>query len=183
MEYGAHGSPELASRIKDLLAPVSITLDTNRGLDHGTWTVLHHVFPSADIPVVQLSIDRTKPPQFHYDVGRMLSPLREEAILIIGSGNVVHNLSAYQWDSPGAHSFDWACRFETNVRELLLKGDDTRVVAYEKLGPDAMLSVPTPDHYLPLLYVLGLREKEEKTSFPVEGIEGGSLSMLAVQIG
>ncbi len=183
MKYPAPGSPELARRIKGLLAPLSVNLDESWGLDHGTWSVLTHVFPEADIPVVQLSIDMTKSPMFHYQVGNKLAALREEGILVIGSGNLVHNLSAYAWGESGIHPFDWALRFETKVRELLLKGEDSQIIDYERLGPDAMLSVPTPEHYLPLLYVLGLRRKDDKVSFPVQGVDGGSVSMLAVQIG
>ena len=183
VKYPAPGDPKLALRVKDLLAPVSVGLDESWGLDHGTWSVLKHVFPKADIPVVQLSIDETQPPAYHYEMGKRLSSLREEGILVIGSGNIVHNLTSYAWGGPKPKAFDWAERFEKNVRELMLKGDDARVVAYEKLGPDAMLSVPTPDHYLPLLYVLGLRRKDEQISFPIEGVDGGSVSMLAVRIG
>ncbi|MBI5592161.1 MAG: 4,5-DOPA dioxygenase extradiol [Deltaproteobacteria bacterium] len=183
IEYPAPGSPELARRVRELLSPVIVGLDESRGLDHGTWAVLTHVFPDADIPIVQLSIDRTQPPQFHYEIGKRLSSLREEGVLVIGSGNLVHNLSVYAWGRSGVPPFDWALRFEKNVRELMLKGEDARVVAYGGLGPDAMLSVPTPDHYLPLLYVLGLRKKNEEVRFPIQGIDGGSVSMLAVQIG
>ncbi len=181
VEYRASGSPDLALQIKDLLAPVSVRLDEGWGLDHGTWSVLTHVFPDADIPVVQLSIDKTKPPLFHCEMGKRLSSLREEGILVIGSGNVVHNLSAYAWRKPGVQPFDWALRFEKIIQELLIKGDDAKVIAYESLGPDAMLSVPTPDHYLPLLYIIGLRRKDDPLSFPVQGIDGGSISMLAAQ--
>lgn len=183
VQYPAPGSPELARRVKDLLAPVSVALDGSWGLDHGTWSVLRHVFPGADVPVVQLSIDTRQPPQFHYEIGQSLAPLREEGILIIGSGNIVHNLNTYEWGNPKVHPFDWAERFEKNARELLLKGDDTLLIAYEQLGRDAMLSIPTPEHYLPLLYVLGLRKKNERIRFPVQGIEGGSISMLAITIG
>jgi 4,5-DOPA dioxygenase extradiol len=183
VEYPAPGSPDLALRVKDLLAPVIVELDESRGLDHGIWAVLTHVFPGADIPIVQLSIDKTQPPLFHYEIGEQLSSLREEGVLVIGSGNIVHNLSAYAWGNPGVHPFDWALRFEKNVRELLLKSDDAQLVAYEGLGPDAMLSVPTPDHYLPLLYVLGLRKKNEEIRFPIQGVDGGSVSMFAAQIG
>jgi 4,5-DOPA dioxygenase extradiol len=183
VKYPAPGSPELARHVKELLAPVSVGLDDSWGLDHGTWSVLTHVFPDADIPIVQLSIDMTQAPKFHYEIGKRLSSLREEGVLVIGSGNIVHNLSAYAWGSPGDDPFDWASRFEKTVRELLIKGDDPRVVDYERLSPDAMLSVPTPDHYLPLLYVLGLRRKNERVSFPVQGVDGGSVSMLTVRIG
>jgi 4,5-DOPA dioxygenase extradiol len=183
VQYPAPGSPVLARRVRNLLSPVSVELDESRGLDHGTWAVLTHVFPSADIPIVQLSIDETQPPIFHYEMGKRLSSLREEGVLVIGSGNIVHSLSSYAWGNPRVHPFDWALRFEKNVRELLLKGDDAQVVAYEGLGPDAMLSIPTPDHYLPLLYVLGLRKKNERIYFPVQGVDGGSVSMLSVQVG
>lgn len=181
VEYPAPGSPDLAGRVKDLLAPLSVQLDESWGLDHGTWSVLKHLFPEADIPVVQLSIDSRQPPIFHYQAGKKLSALREEGVLVVGSGNLVHNLATYAWG--GAAPFDWAVRFEDRVRRLLLKGDDDQVVAYENLGGDARLAVPTPDHYLPLLYILGLRRSDEELTFPVEGIDGGSISMLAVRIG
>jgi 4,5-DOPA dioxygenase extradiol len=182
IEYPAPGSPELASRVQDLLSPAAVSLDESWGLDHGTWSVLKHVFPKADIPVVQLSIDETRPPSFHYEFWKSLGTLREEGILIIGSGNIVHNLSAYSWDEGDVHPLDWAMRFEKQARDLLLQGEDRPLVNYQDLGRDAILSAPTPEHYLPLLYVLGLRRKEEKVSFPVQGIDGGSISMLAVQI-
>ena len=181
--YPAPGSPELARRVRDLLAPVAVGQDTEWGLDHGTWSVLTHIFPDAHIPVVQLSIDERQPPAFHYELGKRLAPLRDEGVLVMGSGNLVHNLHAYAWGDRGAHPFDWAVRFEDRVRELLLARDDAPLVAYEGLGRDAMLSIPTPDHYLPLLYILGLRRADEPLSFPVEGVDGGSVSMLAVRLG
>ncbi|HXX81272.1 MAG TPA: 4,5-DOPA dioxygenase extradiol [Thermodesulfovibrionales bacterium] len=183
VKYPAPGSPELARHVKDILSPVHVELDETWGLDHGTWAVLCHVFPDADIPVVQLSIDETQPPHFHYEIGKRLAALREEGILVMGSGNIVHNLHAYAWGRHGVNPFDWAVRFEKHARELLLKGDDSRLIAYERMGQDAMISIPTSDHYLPLLYIIGARKKDEKVSFPVEGVDGGSVSMLAVQIG
>ncbi len=183
VKYPVPGSPELARRVKDLLAPVSVGLDESWGLDHGTWAVLIHVFPKADIPIVQLSIDERQPSSFHYEMGKRLAPLREEGVLVMGSGNIVHNLHSYAWGNQKVHPFDWAVRFEKRARELLLKGDDTLLIAYERLGHDAMLSIPTPDHYLPLLYVLGLRKKDEGISFPVQGVDDGSVSMLAIQVG
>jgi 4,5-DOPA dioxygenase extradiol len=182
-EYPAPGSPKLAGEVKKLLSPSSVNLDETWGLDHGTWSVLINVFPGADIPIVQLSIDAGQPPSFHYEIGKRLAPLREEGILVLGSGNIVHNLHTYAWGSQDAQPFDWAERFEKHVRDLLIKGDDDRLVDYESFGRDARLSVPTPDHYLPLLYLLGLRTPEEQISFPVQGIEGGSVSMLSVQMG
>jgi len=181
--YPAPGSPDLARRVQQLLSPTPVGLDESWGLDHGTWSVLRHVFPEADIPVVQLSIDERQPSQFHYELGQRLAPLREEGVLVIGSGNLVHNLHTYAWGHEGAQPFDWAVRFEEQVRQLLLKGQHERIVAYENLGQDARLSVPTPDHYLPLLYILGLRRGQDQVSFPVQGVDGGSVSMLAVRLG
>lgn len=181
--YPAPGDPALANRVQALLAPVPVGSDEHWGLDHGTWSVLSHVFPRADIPVVQLSINETQPAAFHYEIGKRLAPLRDEGVLIIGSGNLVHNLHAYAWGQRPVEPFDWAVRFEKRVRELLLSADDGPLIAYETLGRDALLSVPTPDHYLPLLYVIALRRAGEQISFPVEGVDGGSISMLAVQIG
>ena len=183
VQYPAPGSPELAARVKTLLAPLTVQLDQSWGLDHGTWSVLRHVFPAADIPVVQLSIDETRTPEFHYEVGKQLAPLRDEGILIIGSGNIVHNLHAYAWGRHEVEPFDWAVRFEKLARELLLKNDDGPLIGYESLGRDALLSAPTPDHYLPLLYIVGLRRPGELVTFPVEGFDGGSISMLTVRIG
>lgn len=183
VEYPAPGSPELAGRVQDLLAPVDVGLDERWGFDHGTWSVLCHVFPQADIPIVQLSIDETQPPEFHYELGKRLSPLRDEDVLIIGSGNIVHNLHTYAWGGHRVEPFDWAVRFESKARELLLSGDDAPLVAYETMGRDAQLSIPTPDHYLPLLYVMAVRREGEPVSFPVEGVDGGSVSMLTVNIG
>jgi 4,5-DOPA dioxygenase extradiol len=183
VEYPAPGSPELAKRVQGLLAPVAVELDERWGLDHGTWSVLCHVFPQADIPVVQLSIDETKPPDFHYEMGKRLAPLRDEGVLIIGSGNLIHNLHTYAWGRHRVEPFDWAVRFEEQARTLLLDGNDAPLVAYEALGRDAMLSVPTPEHYLPLLYVIAARREGEQVSFPVEGVDGGSVSMLTVRIG
>lgn len=184
VQYPAPGSPELAARIHELLRPVSVELDRNDwGLDHGTWSVLCHVFPDASIPVVQLSIDETEPPQFHYELAKRLGTLRDEGVLVIGSGNIVHNLHTYAWGKHEVEPFEWAVRFETLARSFITNGEDVQLVSYESLGRDALLSVPTPEHYLPLLYVLALRRSGEEISFPVEGFDGGSISMLAVQIG
>lgn len=179
--FPAPGDPALATRIRELLAPVEVGLDDRWGFDHGTWSVLRHVFPKADIPVVQISIDETQPAEFHYQIGQRLRPLRDEGVLIMGSGNLVHNLHAYAWGRHPVEPFEWAVRFEKQAKTLLQRGDHQPLVAYESLGADAMLSAPTPDHYLPLLYVMGASEKNDAVTFPVEGVDGGAVSMLAVQ--
>ena len=183
VQYPARGDPELALRVQELLAPVSVGLDNSWGLDHGTWSVLIHVFPDADIPVVQLSIDETQPAEFHFELGRRLTPLRDEGILIMGSGNLVHNLHTYAWGRHMPEPYDWAVSFETTARELMRSGEFEPLVQYDTLGRDAVLSIPTPDHYLPLLYVIATKRKDDAVSFPVEGVDGGSVSMLSVSVG
>lgn len=180
VRYPAPGDVDLARRLASMLGA---NLDDQWGFDHGTWSVLCHVYPNADVPIVQLSIDETQPPDSHYAIGRKLAPLRDEGILIAGSGNIVHNLHTYAWGRHPVEPFDWAVRFETRARELMSAGDHAPLVDYESLGRDAMLSAPTPDHYLPLLYVLGAAHEREQVTYPVEGIDGGSVSMLSVRIG
>ncbi len=182
VQYPAPGDPQLAMHIRELLSLLPVMPDETWGLDHGTWTVLCRVFPEADIPVVQLSIDKTQPPDFHYQLGKRLSPLREEGVLIVGSGNLVHNLHAYAWTRRAVRPLDWAVRFEERARGLLLAQDDAPLIDYEGMGHDAMLAAPTPDHYLPLLYVIALRQDGDQVRFPVEGFDGGSVSMLTVMI-
>lgn len=183
VQYPASGDLGLVRRVRELLNPLEVREDLGWGLDHGTWSVLRHVFPAADVPVVQLSIDESQPPAFHYGLGQLLRPLRDEGILLIGSGDVVHNLHTYAWGRHPAEPFDWALRFEERARELMLQGDHPSLVDYESLGQDAELSVPTPEHYLPLLYVLGASHEDDAVTFPVEGMDGGSISMLSVQFG
>jgi 4,5-DOPA dioxygenase extradiol len=183
VQYPAPGEPELATRVRDLLAPLSVGLDARWGLDHGTWSVLCHVFPEADVPIIQLSIDETQPAEFHYELGKRLGSLRDEGVLITGSGNLVHNLHTYAWGRHKVEPFDWAVRFEERARALLTAGDHQPLINYESLGKDALLSAPTPDHYLPLLYVIALQREEDEVNFPVEGFDGGSISMLTVRIG
>jgi 4,5-DOPA dioxygenase extradiol len=181
VQYPAPGDPKLASRVRDLLSPVDARLDQSWGLDHGTWSVLKHAYPGAEIPVVQLSIDGTQPPQFHDETGRRLAPLRDEGVLVAGSGNVVHNLRLMK--RGGGAAFDWAVRFNEKIREALSSRDHQALVDFEKLGEDARLSVPTPEHYLPLLYIAALQRKDEEMSFAVDGYELGSLSMLTAVAG
>jgi 4,5-DOPA dioxygenase extradiol len=183
VEYPAPGSPELAERVRWLLAPVPVALDQRWGLDHGTWSVLVHLYPDADVPVVQLGLDETLSGPAHCALARRLRPLRDEGVLVLGSGNVVHNLHAYAWGRHPREPYDWAVRFETTVRERLLAHDFESLAAYEQLGSDAELSAPTPDHYLPLVYVAAQWEAGEPVAFPVEGFDGGSVSMLAVRVG
>jgi 4,5-DOPA dioxygenase extradiol len=181
IQYPAPGSVGLAERIRDLLGSHVLFDESEWGLDHGTWSVLCHVFPDADIPVVQLSIDETQPAIYHYEIGRRLSILRDEGVLIIGSGNIVHNLHTYAWGKAAAEPFDWAIRFDDAARKLILERTFEPLIAYESLGSDAMRSAPTPDHYLPLLYVLGASRDDDAVSFPVGGFDGGSVSMTTVQ--
>lgn len=181
VQYPAPGDPALAGEIRELLAPLEVELDGSWGLDHGAWSVLVHLFPAADVPVVQLSLDGTQPAAFHYELGGRLAPLRDRGVLVVGSGNVVHNLQVYG-RRPGVEPFDWAVRFEAEVRRLLDAGEHRPLIAYQTLGADARLAVPTPEHYLPLLYVIG-PAGGEPVSYPADGIEGGSISMLSVRIG
>ena len=183
VHYPAPGDPALARRVQQLLAPLAVRSDNSWGLDHGTWSVLRHVYPAADIPIVQLSIDETRPAPFHFEIGTALAPLRDEGVLIVGSGNLVHNLHTYAWGQHPRDPYDWAVRFESVAKDMMLTGEHKLLINYETLGPDAALSIPTPDHYLPLLYVLGAQQKGESVRFPVTGVDGGSISMLTVRIG
>jgi 4,5-DOPA dioxygenase extradiol len=183
VQYPAPGSRELAERVRELLAPVRVDMSDRWGLDHGTWSVLVHVYPDADIPVVQLSLDETREASWHYEIAKQLAPLRDEGVLIMGSGNLVHNLHTYAWGNPALCAYDWAQRFEDKARALLAAHDFAPLVDYEALGRDAQLSAPTPEHYLPLVYVLAQYRRGDAVTFPVEGFDGGSISMLAVAIG
>jgi 4,5-DOPA dioxygenase extradiol len=181
VQYRAPGSPALAGEIAELLSGFDVGLDEAWGLDHGTWSVLVHMFPDADIPVVQLSIDRAQPASWHYRLGQALAPLSSAGVLVMGSGNVVHNLETYAWGGHPTEAFAWARRFDDEVRRLLDAGAHEPLVNYEQLGPDARLAIPTPDHFLPLLYVIAAG-RDGAVSYPVQGIEGGSISMLAVRL-
>jgi 4,5-DOPA dioxygenase extradiol len=183
VQYKAPGSTDLAKRVQNLLAPLPVGLNEDWGLDHGAWSVLLHLFPEADIPVVQLSIDSSQPPEAHFRLGQLLKPLREEDILVVGSGNIVHNLSQYDWNNPQREAFPWASRFENRVVTAIREHDDDTLIHYQRAEQDALLSVPTAEHYLPLLYIAGLRRADDVAGFPVSGVEGGAISMLAVQFG
>jgi 4,5-DOPA dioxygenase extradiol len=183
VQYPAPGDAQLVREVQDILEPFPVIADDGWGLDHGTWSVLCHVYPAADVPIVQLSIDESLPAAQHYEIGRKLAPLRDRDVLIIGSGNLVHNLHTYAWGRRVPEPYDWAVRFETQAREWMQRGEHAPLIGYETLGRDAALSAPTPEHFLPLLYVLGTQQAGDTVSFPVEGIDGGSVSMLSVIIG
>jgi 4,5-DOPA dioxygenase extradiol len=183
ISYPAPGDPGLARDVAELLSPTNVTPSSDWGLDHGTWTVLRHVYPDADVPVIQLSLNRSRGAAWHFELAERLRPLRDDRVLIVGSGNLVHNLQRYAWGGEPVEPFAWATRFESLAREKMLAADFEPLVNYSDLGPDAMLAVPTPDHYLPLLYVLAQCGAGERISFPVEGFDGGTMSMLSVQVG
>ncbi len=180
IEYRAPGSPELAEQVVDLLGPDRVRLDPDWGLDHGTWSVLRHIYPQAQVPVIQLSLDLRKTPEEHYLSAQRLRKLRTEGVLIVGTGNIVHNLSAYDWKNPAVAPPAWATAFEEWNRDRLLAGETEDLIDYLETGNMAVLSAPTPEHYLPLLYLAGLQEQTDEVSFPVEGFDGGTMSMLSV---
>ena len=182
VRYPAPGSPALAARVGELLAPRVVGQDARWGLDHGAWSVLIHAFPRAEIPVVQLSIDATQPHAGHHEIGRLLQPLRDEGVLIVGSGNVVHNLPAMDWGDPST-VYDWAQRFQDRVRDAIAADDPAPLIAFDAQGPDAQRSIPSAEHYLPLLYVLGARRAGDVVRFETPQVTYGSLSMLSVVIG
>lgn len=175
MQYPARGPLSLAHETQKLL-PGS-TLNEKWGLDHGTWAVLAHMYPHADIPVYQLSIDVSKSAEQHVELGKLLKPLRDQGVLIIGSGNIVHNLRMINWHEPNS-AYEWAVQFDQNIKEALENRDASALVQYEeRFGDAAQKSVPTPEHYLPLLYTFGASDQSDQLSYPYEGFEMGSLSM------
>lgn len=181
MQYPAPGSTALAHRIAAQITSTNVELDESWGLDHGSWCVLQVMYPQADIPVVQLSLDATQSAAAHYRLAQELAGLRHDGVLIIGSGNIVHNLRLMQ--PPDNHGFAWASRFEQTVCEYIDAHDHAPLLDYRALGEDAKRAIPTPEHYVPLLYVLALREQGEGVSYPVEGFTFGSISMRSVLVG
>jgi 4,5-DOPA dioxygenase extradiol len=177
-DYPAPGDPALAERVRDLLSPLPVRLDHEWGLDHGTWSVLAHAFPEAEVPIVQLAIDATAPPSFHYDLGRKLAALRDEGVMLAGSGNVVHNLRVIRWEA-GAAPYPWAVRFDAAARDLLERREHAPLCEYHALGEAAHLSVPTPEHFLPALYIAGAQRDDDALAILTDGIELGSISMLS----
>ncbi|WP_251760584.1 4,5-DOPA dioxygenase extradiol [Parasegetibacter sp. NRK P23] len=186
VQYPAPGSPILAKETAELLKPVTaVELNHDWGLDHGTWTVIRHMYPDAKIPVLQLSIDYTKGPQYHYDLAKELYALRKKGVLIVGSGNMVHNLRMVAWDKmdvPG-FGFDWALELNEDFKKFIAEGDHKALIQYEKLGRKAQLAIPTPEHYLPLMYTLGLKGSKDAVSFFNDKAVAGSLTMTSVRLG
>jgi 4,5-DOPA dioxygenase extradiol len=174
VQYPAPGSPDLARSIRGIVRKTTVHLDHGWGLDHGAWTVLCRMYPDVGIPVIQLSLDRSKEPRFHYELGRELRALRDRGVLIIGSGNIVHNLGMMRWQQGG---FDWAVEFDGILKELILTKDHDTLYHYTRLGRAADLGVPTNEHFLPLLYILALQQEGEKVSFFAEKVTLGSISM------
>jgi 4,5-DOPA dioxygenase extradiol len=185
VQYKAPGSPLLAKETASLLLSTHAELDHDWGLDHGAWTVVRHMYPLANIPILQLSIDYSKGPQYHYDLAGELYALRKKGVLIIGSGNMVHNLRMAAWDrlhEPG-FGYDWALQINDTFKQLITDGNFAPLIKYESLGKEAAMAIPTPEHYLPLLYVLGLKDPKDAISFFNDKAVAGSLTMTSVRLG
>ena len=184
VQYPAPGSPELAKQTKALITKTEVGLDHSWGLDHGAWSVIMHLYPKANIPVIQMSIDYTKPPQYHYDLARELAALRKKGVLIVGSGNMIHNLGMVAWDKLNAdnYGFDWALEARHKMNQFILNGDHKSLINFKSQGRPFDLSIPTPEHFLPLLYVLALKGEKDKVSLFNDKAVGGSLSMTSVRI-
>ena len=185
VQYPAPGSPELATEIQKLITNPAVELDHDWGLDHGTWSVVKHMYPDADIPVLQLSIDYYKPAAYHYELAKQLLALRKKGVLIIGSGNMVHNLRMVAWDklNEPEYGFDWALEMNDIFKNKISNGFHKELIQYEKLHKAATLAIPTPDHYYPLLYILALQTDNDKVEFFNDKAVGGSLTMTSVKIG
>ncbi len=179
-QYPAPGSPTLANRVQSLLAAEQVAPDPDRGLDHGAWAVLCRMYPQVDIPVVQLSLDRARSPRQHYDLACKLAPLRDEGVLILGSGNVVHNLGLVEWTD---RAFAWALAFDARVKQMIEQRRHADLIDFAQLGKDAELAIPTPEHFLPLLYALAQQGEGEPATFFCEKVTLGSMSMRGVRIG
>jgi len=184
VQYPAPGSKSLAKEVQQVVSATSVGLDDQWGLDHGAWSVIKHLYPNADVPVVQMSIDYTKPPQYHYDLARQLATLRNRGVLIVGSGNMVHNLGMVAWDKMNAdnYAFDWAQEASSKMKTYIQNGDHKPLIHFQSQGRAFQLSIPTPEHFLPLLYILGLQEKGESARLFNDKAVAGSLTMTSVQI-
>ena len=185
VQYPAPGDSILAEETSKLITSTSVGLNHDWGLDHGTWSVVKHMYPNADIPVLQLSIDYNKPPQYHFDLAKQLKSLRKKGVLIIGSGNMVHNLRMIDWNKMQEtnYGFDWAIEMNTIFKEKIGNNDFKSLIEYEKLNAAAKLAIPTPDHYYPLLYAMALQENNDEIEFFNDKLVGGSLNMTSVKWG
>jgi 4,5-DOPA dioxygenase extradiol len=179
LEYLAPGSPALAEQVQ-MIADTKVSADFDWGLDHGAWSVLRRMYPEANIPVVQLSLDRAKTPAMHYEFGKALRALRNRGVLIVGSGNIVHNLRTVEWKDT---AYDWARAFDEEIKRLILGGDHGAIIHFDRLGEAARLSVPTSEHFLPLLYILALQEPEDAITFFAEKVTLGSIAMRSLIVG
>ena len=184
VQYPASGSPDLAVRIKEAIKKTEIGLDQSWGLDHGCWSVVKHLYPAADVPVIQMSLDYNEPPQYHYELAKELAPFRREGVLIIGSGNMVHNLRMVTWDKMKEPEFgyDWAVEANEKIKSFILSGDHKSLIGYKSQGRAFSLAIPTPEHFLPLLYILALKEEGEDITFFNDAPVMGSLTMTSVKI-
>ncbi|KGO87478.1 dioxygenase [Flavobacterium rivuli WB 3.3-2 = DSM 21788] len=185
VQYNAPGSPALAQQTKELITSISIGLDDKWGLDHGAWSVIKHLYPNADVPIIQFSIDYTKPPQYHYDLGKQLAALRKKGILIIGSGNIVHNLGLMDWKNIHTDNFgfDWAVEANEKMKGFIKSGDHKQLINFKSQGKAFEKAIPSPEHYLPLLYTLALKGENENVSIFNDKAVAGSLTMTSVKIG
>lgn len=184
VQYPAPGNPLLAEETKKIITSTNVGLDHDWGLDHGTWSVVKQMYPEATIPVLQLSIDYHQPGQYHYDLAKQLSTLREKGVLIIGSGNMVHNLRMVDFDHINDNfGFDWAIEMNQLFKQKIISGDHHALIDWQNLGIAGALAIPTPDHYYPLLYSLALQDKKDDIEFFNDKAVGGSLTMTGVKIG
>jgi 4,5-DOPA dioxygenase extradiol len=184
VQYPAAGSPALATAVRETVTGADVEMNTQWGLDHGTWSVVKHIYPKADIPIVQLSLDHYQTPQFHYDLGAELAPLREKGILIIGSGNLVHNLARVDWNrlNDDNYGYDWAIEANNRMKELIRDGDHRSLINYRSQGKAFDLSIPTAEHFMPLLYILAMKKENENVSIFNDKAVGGSLTMTSIKI-
>ncbi|MFI5220358.1 MAG: 4,5-DOPA dioxygenase extradiol [Bacteroidia bacterium] len=184
VQYPAPGSPELARETKKIIKKTQVGLDDKWGLDHGAWSVIKHLYPDADVPVIQLSLDYSQSPQYHYELAKELSSLRKKGVLIIGSGNMVHNLRMAAWDKMNEtdFGFDWALEAREKMKNFILSNNHQQLINYKSQGKAFDLAIPTPEHYLPLLYTLALKEQNEKLSLFNDKAVAGSLTMTSVKI-
>lgn len=183
VQYPSPGAPGLAASTAKMIRSADVILDHDWGLDHGAWSITRNMYPAADIPVLQLSIDYTKPAQYHYDLAKELAALRKKGVLIMGSGNMVHNLGMISWDMMNGGGYDWALELNELMKKHIADGNHAAMIRYESLHKSAKLAIPTPEHYLPLLYTLGLQSAEDPLRFFNDKAVGGSLTMTSVKIG